>query len=128
MYRKKQWEQLNKFLDEEYAKGNYIVCGGDFNHDIANSVGEFSTDRLKPDWVYVLNEEDLTEHYTFATSKNVGTCRSTDTSYEKNKNYTVVVDGFIVSDNIEIKVVENIDTDFMYSDHNPVKLEFSIKK
>lgn len=128
VYRKKQWEQLNKFLDEEYAKGNYIVCGGDFNHDIANSVGEFSTDRLKPDWVYVLNEEDLTEHYTFATSKNVGTCRSTDTSYEKNKNYTVVVDGFIVSDNIEIKIVENIDTDFMYSDHNPVKLEFSIKK
>ena len=34
----------------------------------------------------------------------------------------------IVSDNIEIKIVENIDTDFMYSDHNPVKLEFSIKK
>ena len=31
-------------------------------------------------------------------------------------------------DNIEIKIVANIDTDFMYSDHNPVKLEFSIKK
>lgn len=38
VYRKKQLQQLNSFLEVEYQKGNYVVCGGDFNHDIANSM------------------------------------------------------------------------------------------
>ena len=40
-------------------------------------------------------------------------------------NYTTVVDGFLVSDNIQAKAL-NVDTDFAYSDHNPVKLEFEL--
>ncbi len=39
--------------------------------------------------------------------------------------YTVVVDGFIVSDNIEAKA-ENIDGGFLYSYHNPVVMEFTL--
>ena len=40
-------------------------------------------------------------------------------------NYTTVVDGFLVSANIKAEA-ENIDVDFAYSDHNPVKLEFEL--
>lgn len=127
VYRKKQWETLNAFLDEEYQKGNYVICGGDFNHDIADSVGLFETTQEKPDWVYVLSENDLTDHYTFATSNQIPTCRSTDMPYQKGENYTVVLDGFIVSDNIMVEEITNIDTDFLYSDHNPVYMKFQLK-
>lgn len=127
VYRKKQWEALNTFLDEEYQKGNYVICGGDFNHDIAHSVGLFETAQEKPDWVYVLEEKDLTAHYAFATSNQIPTCRSTDMPYQKGENYTVVLDGFIVSDNIIIEEIINIDTDFLYSDHNPVYMKFQLK-
>ena len=41
------------------------------------------------------------------------------------QDYTTVLDGFIVSDNI-IATAENIDTNFAYSDHNPVKLTFRL--
>ena len=36
-----------------------------------------------------------------------------------------MLDGFIVSDNVSA-TAENIDTNFAYSDHNPVKLTFRL--
>lgn len=130
VYRKKQLELLNSVLKEEREKGNYVIAGGDFNHDVANSLNTFKTNQEIPEWVYVLNEEDLTPGYSFATSTNIPTCRSTDKPYEKDDNYTVVLDGFIVSDNIMINDVTNIkqgDDMFLYSDHNPVQMKFVLK-
>lgn len=128
VYRKKQLELLNKILKEEREKGNYVVAGGDFNHDIANSLNSFKSEQKIPEWVYVLQNSDLAEGYSFATSKNIPTCRSTDMAYTKDVNYSVVLDGFIVSDNVMVTSVENITQDnnelFLYSDHNPVKMKF----
>lgn len=39
----------------------------------------------------------------------------------------MVVDGFIVSDNVDTVAVENIDLDFQYSDHNPAVMQFVLK-
>lgn len=126
VYRKKQWQQLNDYLTMEYEKGNYIVCGGDFNHDIANSIDKFDTTQEIPSWVYELKESDLCDNFSFATSSNAPTCRSTDLPYTKGINYSVVVDGFIVSNNVEVIEITNIDNDFLYSDHNPVYLKFKL--
>ena len=48
--------------------------------------------------------------------------------YTAGVNYTVVVDGFLVSSNVQVNMVENINTDFAYSDHNPVLMSFSLVK
>jgi len=117
---------LNGVLEEEKEKGNYVIAGGDFNHDIGDSIESFQTEQEVPEWVYVLENEDLTEGYSFASAKNAPTCRSTDMPYSKGVNYSVVIDGFIVSDNVNIVLVENIDLDFEYSDHNPVRLQFNL--
>lgn len=122
--RAKQLDMLNSILEEESKKDNYVIVGGDFNHDIADSVGYFPTNRKQPDWVFQLTNDDLTSGYTWASSKNVPTCRSSDTGYIEGESYLVVIDGFIVSSNIQVNSVTNIDTEFMYSDHNPVKMEF----
>ena len=124
--RQQQLEMLNQVLAEEYDKGNYVIAGGDFNHDIANSINLYQTEQKVPEWVFQLDDNDLAEHYKFATASNCPTCRSTDMPYEKGVNYTVVVDGFIVSDNVQIIKSENIDTDFEYSDHNPATLQFKL--
>ena len=124
--RQQQLAMLNQVLAEEYDKGNYVIAGGDFNHDIANSINMFTTQQKVPEWVFQLEDSDLAEHYSFAGAINCPTCRSTDMPYEKGVNYTVVVDGFIVSDNVQIVKIENIDTDFEYSDHNPATLQFKL--
>ncbi len=131
VYRKKQLEVLNQILKEEREKGNYVIAGGDFNHDIADSLNEFVTDQKVPEWVYVLSNDDLAEGYSFATSKNIPTCRSSDMPYQKDVNYSVVIDGFIVSDNVLVTGVSNIAQEneelFLYSDHNPVELKFVLE-
>ena len=127
VYRKKQLELLNTILKEEKEKENYVIVGGDFNHDIADSINSFETEQEIPKWVYVLNDEDLQDGYKFATSKNIPTCRSSDIAYQEGVNYSVVLDGFIVSDNVIVNSVTNMSQEgelFVYSDHNPVELKF----
>lgn len=125
--RKEQLAMLNTILQEEYSKGNYVIAGGDFNHDIADTAELFPTTFKRPEWVYTLEDSNLTEGYRFVAAKNAPTCRATDVPYVKGETYSVVIDGFICSSNVETVSIENIDTDFMYSDHNPALLTFNLK-
>lgn len=127
LIRAKQLEMLNTVMAEEYAKGNYVIVGGDFNHDIAGSKGLFQTQQKEPEWAYTLTDEDLTDNFKFAVANNTGTCRGADIPYTKGVNYEVVLDGFIVSHNVEVVSVSNIDTVYAYSDHNPVRMIFKLK-
>lgn len=133
LIREKQLQVLNTILQEEQNKENYVIIGGDFNHDIADSLNTFKTTQKVPEWVYVFDKNKLSSYFTFATSNLNPTCRSTDIPYTEGVNYTVVLDGFIISNNIEKISVENIvsidskDVSFMYSDHNPVILKFKLK-
>ena len=49
-----------------------------------------------------------------------------DIPYEKGKSFVVTVDGFIVSRNVTVERAEVIDTGFLWSDHNPVRLTFTL--
>ena len=127
--RAKQLELLNKTMEEEYAKGNYVIVGGDFNHILNMEDDSFESQQEVPAWVFKLSDEDIADGFKIVNALNntkVPTCRSTDIPYTNGVNYTAVLDGFIVSDNV-IATAENIDEDFMYSDHNPVKLIFKLK-
>ena len=53
-------------------------------------------------------------------------CRNCDVPYEPG-NFTVIVDGFMVSDNVAVEYVNNVDCGFAYSDHNPVVMDFVLK-
>ena len=128
--RQLQLELLNSVLTEEYEKGNYVIAGGDFNHDIADSINTFETTQYVPDWVFQLNDSDLAPHFRFASSTDDATCRSTDIPYTKGVNYSAVLDGYIISDNVSITSITNLvdgkSVDFMYSDHNPATLTFQL--
>lgn len=124
--RAKQLALLNEVLQEEREKGNYVIAGGDFNHDIAQSRDSFPSGQKTPAWVYQLTDEDLVEGFRFVKAENADetpTCRGADIPYEKGVTYTVIVDGFLVSDNVEAKA-RNREEGFLYSDHNPVEMEF----
>ena len=135
--RAKQLEMLNSVLKEEYEKGNYVVAGGDFNHCLIadyfgsdeEALAHFPSNQKTPEWVKnsVLHNSELTSGFSIAADKNVATCRGADIPYEKGVNYTTTVDGFLVSDNVEIISVGTVDTDYAYSDHNPVMLKFKLK-
>lgn len=128
--RQLQLQCLNAILTAEYEKGNYVIAGGDFNHDIADSINTFETKQYVPEWVYQLKAEDLPEHFSFASATDDATCRSTDIPYTKGVNYSAVLDGYIISDNVSVTTITNLvdddSVDFKYSDHNPATLTFKL--
>lgn len=129
LIRAEQLKLLNSVMEEEYLAGNYVIVGGDFNHALGEEVAEgFPSEQKFPAWVSILTQEEMAEGITIQRAENeleVPTCRGADIPYTKGVNFTTVVDGFLVSDNVRA-VAENIDTDFAYSDHNPVKLRFEL--
>lgn len=135
--RSKQLEMLNAVLKEEYEKGNYIVAGGDFNHCLIadnfdseeEALSHFPSRQLTPEWVKnsVLHESELTDGFHIAADKDVATCRGADIPYEKGVNYMTTVDGFLYSDNVEMLSVNTLDTEYEFSDHNPVVMKFRLK-
>lgn len=135
--RARQLEMLNSVLAEEYAKGNYVIAGGDFNHClIADSFGSneeafthFASKQKVPDWVKnsVLRKSELADGFSICADKDVATCRGADIPYEKGVNFTTTIDGFVISDNIEMLSINTVANEFAYSDHNPVVMEFKLK-
>ncbi len=139
--RSEQIKIMQEFFDEEVKKGNFVIFGGDFNHDLLSNnpnfqykEGEepswFNFTQLKPDWLaYFDYEKDLMENMQVAISDNAPTCRDADLPLINNENvlYKSVIDGFIVSKNVEILETKTIDNGFAYSDHQPVILKFKLK-
>lgn len=127
--RAQQLEMLGAVLAEERGLGNWVVLGGDFNHALGGETDVFASAQQVPGWVFALNEADLPAGYRVVQADNstqAPTCRGSDIPYTPGTSYTVVVDGFIVSDNITA-TARNIDTGFAYSDHNPVLLTFTLE-
>lgn len=128
-FRAAQLKMLTDTLVSEYAKGNYVIAGGDWNHALCDSLELYPSEQGIPDWVKPLNASDLPQGFTCVAADNlseVPTCRGDDIAYEKGVTYTTTVDGFIVSNNVEAQA-HNIDTGFATSDHNPVLLTFKLK-
>lgn len=129
LVRAQQLELLMGVLADEAAAGNYVVVGGDWNHALCGSETLYPSAQQVAPWVATFDESALPEGFQVVAPDNladVPSCRGDDIPYEKDYTYTVTVDGFIVSDNVKARA-QNIDTGFAYSDHNPVKLSFTLE-
>jgi len=124
--KQQQMDTLRKFLVNEYALGNYVIVGGDWNqfppdyHPVvsgADGVAGMNVEKDFPEagwsWVYDL---------TYPTNRKL------NIPYEAGKTETVVIDYFLVSPNITPLNVEVIDLGFANSDHQPVRVKVSLKK
>ena len=130
--REAQINMLTEDMEQEYAAGNYVVCGGDFNHDL--KAEEDSGEKCES-WAYPFPRSRLSEHFSFAMDFLTkeerdglwNSSRNADMAYVEGVTYTVTLDGFLISDNVECVSYENINTGYRYSDHDPVCMKFRLK-
>ncbi len=124
-----QLELLIADMQGEYEKGNYCIAGGDFNKDV---LGDSSAYFGKPDIEYTWAQpipDSMFEGTNIAPiapideANPVPSCRNADGPYHEGQ-YTLTIDGFMVTDNVTVVYANVIDTDFVYSDHNPVEMRF----
>lgn len=139
--RQAQLKQLEAFLLQERQNGSYVLMGGDFNHDLIATHGQKTSDFFVYDtsipeeaWVQIFPDSFMAflkeNGFTFNYATNQPTCRSTKTTYTEGVTPVWVIDGFITSDNIDVvntEVLKQNGENFLYSDHNPVKLTFRLK-
>lgn len=125
--RKGQLDMLYKDMEADYRAGNYVVCGGDFNHNLKTVQRE-----NEPEWVHLFPRESLPEGFRMAIEEAKeqedvahDTCRDSSAPYDETTTYTVTLDGFIVSDNVVVNSYVHVDNGYWYSDHDPVLMEFT---
>ena len=121
--RRQQMSYLRDFLLNEYRKGSYLIVGGDWNQTPFGFSPELPSHRFDTiNLTYV--EKDFPEPgWTWAFDPDLPTNRRVDVPYNKATSLTTVIDYFLLSPNIGIEEVETIDTDFQYTDHQPVRLQ-----
>jgi endonuclease/exonuclease/phosphatase family metal-dependent hydrolase len=128
-----QTAQLRQLLEDEAAKGNYVIAGGDFNQTFSNCDTSgyplVSEDMWQPG---IIDVSEFSYNLQFIMDNTNPTCRSLDQPYaDADTDPSVfqyyMIDGFIVSDNIAVNYVSTRNYQFEYSDHNPVFMDVTLQ-
>jgi endonuclease/exonuclease/phosphatase family metal-dependent hydrolase len=123
-----QMDYLSDYLLSEYAKGNYVIVGGDWNQtpygiDPKLPYHLFDTENLTyvdkdypaPDWIW-------------AYDPGLPTNRRVKTPYDPASTLTTIIDCFLLSPNLQVTDVATLDLGFTYSDHQAVQLKVKLSQ
>ncbi len=119
---------LKNYITEKYQNNHYLILGGDWNHLLSDA--QFRDGRSQkswPSWLVELPNDFTPSDFQWAVDDTIFTVRDNRTKYIKNESFTTIIDGFLVSPNIEIIDVYGHDLGFENSDHNPVTCVLKLK-
>lgn len=125
-----QTKMLRDIFDEEVAKGNYVIAGGDFNQTFS-SVDISAYPCYEGMWLPgIIETSDFADGVQLMMDNREPSCRSLDKVYKDadlSKFQFYVIDGFIVSPNITINSFETKNFNFENTDHNPVVMNVTLQ-
>jgi endonuclease/exonuclease/phosphatase family metal-dependent hydrolase len=125
--KKLQLPYLKDLAIKEYDSGNYVVLGGDWNQ----CPPFFRFDTFKPgvkDYETSSLPADLfPENWLFGYDPTKSTNRKTKDPYIKGTTFETLIDYYLVSPNVKIKMMKTLDLGFSFSDHQPVYMEITIQ-
>ena len=126
-----QTAMLAEFLKAELDKGNYVICGGDFNQ-IFSSADQNLWPVREGMWAPgVIDVQDFDPRLSLLMDDRTPSCRSLDQPYagaDPAAFQFYLIDGFIVSNNLTVERFENVSLNFKASDHNPVRLTVTLNE
>ena len=124
-----QTKQLREFIQSEYEKGNYVIAGGDFNQVFPGGIEKYPNEHSELWEPGIITEDIMPEGWSLAYDLETPSCRLLNQPYDpediENTQY-YVIDGFIISPNVELISVETLDAGFEFADHNPVQLKVKL--
>jgi endonuclease/exonuclease/phosphatase family metal-dependent hydrolase len=128
--KKQEMQYLKDFVLSEYAKGNYVVVGGDWNQ----SPPEFPLTRFGENYQsdsFILSNiatDFMPVGWKWAFDPKLPTNRYLNELYIPDKTFRCLIDHFLVSPNVEVLQNETINLNFRNSDHNPILMSFRLSK
>ena len=127
-----QTRQLREFIQSEYEKGNYVIAGGDFNQAFPRTLEDYPNNH-KELWTPLMLEMEMLPSgagWQYVWDSRNPTCRLLNQPYDPTDTVNTqyyVIDGFIISPNVQMELVETLNLGFENSDHNPVRLRFTLR-
>ncbi len=115
------------YAEQEYSAGNHVIIGGDWNYEFHRPDWPATTEEQYLFWLHPFPFEELPRGWRAGYDRKVPTVRTNERPYRRGENFTTVIDGFVVSPNVEIDSVETTDLDFQITDHQPVTARFTAK-
>ena len=125
--RRQQVTAVFDFAKAEYAAGQHVIIGGDWNLIMSDAAYPHRTAERHSFWVREFPPETIPQGWSIAAPKDVPTVRLAHAPYVAGINRTIAIDGFIVSPNVLTKMVAGQDLGFKWSDHNPVTAKFQAR-
>lgn len=126
--KKEQMEFMKAYGEDLYGKGASVIIGGDWNSYMPGITGTtFPATERAPDFYQALPEDWKMDGWTWATDNSSPTNRSLAAPYRAGETFTTVIDGYLLSPDLEAISVRTLDLQFRYSDHNPVVLEVRLR-
>jgi endonuclease/exonuclease/phosphatase family metal-dependent hydrolase len=125
--RSAQSTHLKRFIEEQFESGNYVIVGGDWNQLISSiQLEDPNFINTWPSWLVEIQADFGELGFTWGVS-DIMTVRDLDTPYNPGVTFETIIDGFLISPNIEIVEVIGHDLGFHHSDHNPVTIVLKIE-
>ncbi len=126
--KKQQMKYLQKKVQKEYKKGNYIIVGGDWNQ----CPPDFKFDAFMPGDSEGYAQTNIAKDYLPADwqwvyDPQIPTNRKTSAPYVTGESFVTLIDFFLVSPNLKVKKVQGYDLGFDFSDHQPVRIEVELR-
>lgn len=129
-----QTNMLRDILTTEYEKGNFVVAGGDFNQIFSGvDSGKYPPVGSAAWQPAVIDENIFGDGFNFYMDEDVPSCRSLDRPLDTAQSKDpadfqyYIIDGFIVSKNIDVENVYIEDLGFVSADHNPLIMDIRLK-
>jgi len=118
--RRRQVEAVFRYATVEFRKGAAVILGGDWNLLLADTRFPSTTDAKYLAWVHPFPTDAIPPGWRIVADPSHPTVRTNERPYRRGENYTGVIDGFIVSPNVEPLAVTGYDLGFEATDHQPV--------
>lgn len=125
--RLRQLAKVRRFARSEYDRGNYVIVGGDWNLRLTDTTFEHSTSDEFIWWLFDLPRTAEVSCWRWVVDPKTPTVRLLHEPYVPGRTYTSIIDGFLVSPNIEVISVRTSDLEFQHADHNPVTIVVALR-
>ncbi|MCF6220888.1 MAG: hypothetical protein L3J65_07230 [Robiginitomaculum sp.] len=122
--RVRQYEKLLEIAGKYYADGKRVVIGGDWNMQLTPTDFPHTTKEKDLFWLKILPTESLPADWQIVVDPSVATVRTNERPFIKGENYTTIIDGYLVSPNVEVVSIKGLDTNFEFTDHQPTLAKF----
>lgn len=121
--RETQLKQVLDYARSLYSDGAHVVVGGDWNLILNESKFPHTTEDRFLFWLRQKPSFANLEGWFWASDNTLPSVRTAHKPYVEGENATFVIDGFLVSPNVDVVNTFASDLGFMWSDHNPVTVE-----